>query len=184
MYKEDLAVDNLQWLIIFTNPSARVGYDPRSIFKRSLIGLNSEFSFSYTSCPTKAVEPSLPYYLPIAGGRIIGIIPFPRVLVLCEMQSILSRNWTRVAVSISYDDNYVITGTTTYNGWYAIKPNQTKPNQNDLILRYMTRKGLIRCKKNNQPTNIWKQWWHCLFRYCYFSFAKRYIGAVSDYLSV
>ena len=33
-------------LIIFTNPSARAGYDTRSIFKRSLTGLNSEFSFS------------------------------------------------------------------------------------------------------------------------------------------
>ena len=71
--------------IIFTNPSAQVGYDTRSIFKRSLTGLNSEFSFSSTSCLTKAEEPSLPYYLPIAGGRIIGFIPFPRVLVLCEM---------------------------------------------------------------------------------------------------
>ena len=28
------------------NPSARAGYDTRSIFKRSLVGLNSEFSFS------------------------------------------------------------------------------------------------------------------------------------------
>ena len=33
----------------------------------SLTGLNSEFSFSYTSS-----EFSLPYYLPIAGGRIIS----------------------------------------------------------------------------------------------------------------
>ena len=32
--------------ILFTNPSARAGYDTRSIFKRSLAGLNSEFSFS------------------------------------------------------------------------------------------------------------------------------------------
>ena len=71
---------------IFTNPSARAGYDTRSVFKRSLTGFNSEFSFS-TSCHTKAEEPSQPYYLPIAGGRIIGFIPFPRVLVLCEMQS-------------------------------------------------------------------------------------------------
>ena len=31
---------------IFTNPSARAGYDTRSIFKRGLTGLNSEFSFS------------------------------------------------------------------------------------------------------------------------------------------
>ena len=37
----------------------------RSIFKRSLTGLNSEFSFSSTSCLTKAEEPSLSYYLPI-----------------------------------------------------------------------------------------------------------------------
>ena len=37
------------WVILFTlftNPSARAGYDTRSIFKRSLTGLNSEFSFS------------------------------------------------------------------------------------------------------------------------------------------
>ena len=76
-----------------------------------LTGLNSEFSFSKNSCLTKAEEPSLPYYFPIAGGRIIGFIPFPRVLVLCEMQSVSSRIWTRVAVSIFYDDNYNTTGT-------------------------------------------------------------------------
>ena len=73
-------------LSIFTNPSAQAGYDTRSIFKRSLTGLISGFSFSYTSCITKAEEPSLSYYLPIAGGRIIGFIPFSRVLLLCEMQ--------------------------------------------------------------------------------------------------
>ena len=33
-------------LMIFTNPSDRAGYDTRSIFKRSLTGLNSEFSLS------------------------------------------------------------------------------------------------------------------------------------------
>ena len=81
------------------------------IFKRSLTGLNSEFSFSKTSCLTKAEEISLSYYLPIAGGRIIGFIPFPRVLVLCEMQSASSRIWNRVAVSISYDDNHYTTST-------------------------------------------------------------------------
>ena len=35
-----------QPIYIFTDPSARAGYDTRSIFKRSLTGLNSEFSFS------------------------------------------------------------------------------------------------------------------------------------------
>ena len=33
-------------LVLFTNPSARAGYDTRSVFKQSLTGLNSEFSFS------------------------------------------------------------------------------------------------------------------------------------------
>ena len=33
-------------MILFINPSARAGYDTRSIFKRSLTGLKSEFSFS------------------------------------------------------------------------------------------------------------------------------------------
>ena len=103
----------VEFSILFTNPSARVGYDTRSIFKRSLTGLNSEFSLSYTSCLTKAEELSLSYYLPIAGGRIIGFIPFLRVLALCEMQSVSSRIWTRVGVSISYDDNHYTTGTST-----------------------------------------------------------------------
>ena len=34
------------YFIIFTNPSAWAGYDTRSILKRSLTGLSSEFSFS------------------------------------------------------------------------------------------------------------------------------------------
>ena len=37
---------SLRGLILFTNPSARAGYDTRSTFKQSLTGLNSEFSFS------------------------------------------------------------------------------------------------------------------------------------------
>ena len=105
--------------ILFTNPSARAGYDTRSIFKRSLTGLNSDFSFSETSCLTKAEEPSLSFYLPTAGGRIIGFIP--RVLVLCEIQSASSRIWTRVAVSISYNDNHYTTGT---SAWRSIEVKQ------------------------------------------------------------
>ena len=54
----------------------------------------------------KAEEPSLTYYLSIAGRRIMGFIAFPRVLVHCEMLSVSSRIWTHVAVSISYDDNH------------------------------------------------------------------------------
>ena len=39
-------LDVLKSVVLFTNPSARAGYDTRSIFKRSLTGLNLEFSFS------------------------------------------------------------------------------------------------------------------------------------------
>ena len=66
-------------VFISINPSAWAGYDTMSVFKWSLTGFNSEFSFSSTSCLTKAEELSLPYYFHIAG-----FIPFPRVLVLCE----------------------------------------------------------------------------------------------------
>ena len=80
----------MMMMMIFTNPSARAGYDTRPIFQQSLTDLNSEYSFPQTSCLTKDEEPSLSYYLPIAGGRIIGFIPFPRVLVLCEMKAVSS----------------------------------------------------------------------------------------------
>ena len=51
---------------------------------RSLIDFNSEFSFFLTGYHIKFKEPSLSYYLPIFGARIIKLIPFPRVLLLCE----------------------------------------------------------------------------------------------------
>ena len=44
--KANLSVTQYYLFTIFTNPSARAGYDTKSIFKRSLTGLNSEFSFS------------------------------------------------------------------------------------------------------------------------------------------
>ena len=41
LYTKDIC-----WWSYLPNPSARAGYDTRSIFKRSLTGLGSEFSFS------------------------------------------------------------------------------------------------------------------------------------------
>ena len=57
--------------------------------KLSLIGLNSEFSFSSTGCHTKVEEPILCYYLP--GERIIVFIAFSRALTLYKMQTVSSR---------------------------------------------------------------------------------------------
>ena len=61
-------------------PTPPLGQDMTQgqFFKRSLTGLNSEFSFSETSCLTKAEEPSLSYYLPIAGGENNWIHTFPK----------------------------------------------------------------------------------------------------------
>ena len=62
------------------------------------------------------------YYLPIDGGRIIVFIPFPRILAICEMQSVWSRIWICVTMSISYDDNHYTTSTSlqvTYDRLYC-----------------------------------------------------------------
>ena len=40
---------------------------------------------------------------------MVGFILFWMVLALCEIQTVLSRFWTRFAVSISYDVNYCTT---------------------------------------------------------------------------
>ena len=76
----------------------------------SLTGLNSEFSFSLTGSLTKDKEPILLYYLSIAGGRIIRFIPLLRILEISETLLVASKIWTRVAVSIFYDDNHYTTG--------------------------------------------------------------------------
>ena len=47
--------------------------------------LEKKIDGNYTRMLRTILNPSLPYYFPIAGGRIIGFIPFPRVLVLCEI---------------------------------------------------------------------------------------------------
>ena len=49
---------------IYPTPPLEEDMTQGQFFKQSLTGLNSE-----TSCLTKAEEPSLTYYLPIAGGE-------------------------------------------------------------------------------------------------------------------
>ena len=71
-----------------------------------LTHLNSEFSSSYTNCHIKVRELSLLYYLPITGRRIVGFIHFLRVLVLCEIETALSKIWTWVAIANFYDANH------------------------------------------------------------------------------
>ena len=54
---------------------------------------------------------------------------------ISEMQSVSSRNWTRVAVSISCDDNHYTMGTSTNwnidytTKWYMHKPKSVRENE-------------------------------------------------------
>ena len=50
-------------------------------------------------------EPSLPYYLPIAGRGKVGFIPFPRVSKPYEMQTTLLKIWTQEAKSTANNSN-------------------------------------------------------------------------------
>ena len=79
----------LSCMCVCNNPSTQ------SIFMRSLTGLNSECSFSGYGCLIYAKEPSLPKHLPISGEKIMGFIPFPWVLVICEIKTTLYRIRTR-----------------------------------------------------------------------------------------
>ena len=60
-------------------PLQEQGVIRSQFIKRSLTVFSSAFSFFYTDCLTKAKEPSLPYFLPISGDRIIEHILFHRV---------------------------------------------------------------------------------------------------------
>ena len=53
------------------------------------------------------LEHFLACYLPIAEGRTEGFILFSKALLRSEMQTLLSRIWTHVTNSISYDNHYV-----------------------------------------------------------------------------
>ena len=68
--------------------------------------MNSEFSKLKTGRLTKVKETSLPYYLPIPGERTNRFMAFSKELKWSKIQTILSRIWTWVDDSISYDDNH------------------------------------------------------------------------------
>ena len=68
------------------NLSAQAVCNTRSIFKTTS-SLKLEFSFSLTGCSTEVKEPSLPYcLLKDWGGE--QMYTFPKVLALCEMESL------------------------------------------------------------------------------------------------
>ena len=82
-----------------------------SIFEWSATGLNLEFYFSWTGCYTKVKELTLSYYLPIAWAKIVGFIPFARVLGLCENANSLIQGLN----SGHYDCNHYAMSVYKYN---------------------------------------------------------------------
>ena len=72
-------------ICIYTTPLLQAGCNIMSIFKQSTAGLNSAFSFFYTGCLTKAKEPSLLNYLPIARGWTDRFMPLPKVWAQSEI---------------------------------------------------------------------------------------------------
>ena len=102
---------------IYTYTSAQAEYDK----------VISKQSFEFRDFPSRLVTiPRLkssvcPTILPIAGGRIIGFILFPWLLALYEMLTDLSRIWTCVFISISYNSiHYTINGSSIYLSIYII----------------------------------------------------------------
>ena len=61
-----------------------------------------------TSCYTKLKTFCMSNYFNLGDESLIEYIPFPNVLVLCEMPTASSRIWTWVDVSSSHEDNYYI----------------------------------------------------------------------------
>ena len=59
-------------------PPLRQDMTQGQLFKWSLTGLNSEFSFSSTSCLFKAEEPTLPYYFTHSLRENNWIQTFPK----------------------------------------------------------------------------------------------------------
>ena len=84
-------IDSYQvWTNIIKNvfTQSLLGYDTRSIFERSKIGLNPEFFFS------KAKEPYLLFYLFKARWRIDGAMPWLRFELWLLIQFLMSKTMT------------------------------------------------------------------------------------------
>ena len=89
-----------KYVSICPPPTPLAAWDKKSIFKRSVDGLNSEISFSNPSCLIYAKEFCLNYYLPIVGGRREGFMLYPEF----ELRSFIPFH-TMVTVTLSSSPN-------------------------------------------------------------------------------
>ena len=72
------------YIHVFTISFARAGVTENQLFKQSLTALNSD------RLPYKVRDSILLYHLP--GRKILGFIPFPMVLTLCQKQTSLVKD--------------------------------------------------------------------------------------------
>ena len=88
----DLALNNLQKLICHktqtTNQIHTSRMQHKVNFRQSFTGLNFP---RLVAIPRLIKEPNWLYNLSTAGERIVGFMPFPGALALCEMQTASSR---------------------------------------------------------------------------------------------
>ena len=81
----------------------------------------------YLYLPTPSAHDTRSIFQQNLTERIIWLLLFPRVLLLCEMQSASPRIWTHIVVYIFYDDNHYTTSIseegieyTLHNSWQKI----------------------------------------------------------------
>ena len=88
------------YIYTHTNPFATQG----QFFKRSLTGWILSFHSPKPVAIPRLKSPVCPIILPIGWGRIVGFIPFPKILELCKIKTAPCRIWTQFHVSISYNN--------------------------------------------------------------------------------
>ena len=96
--------------VYLPSSSTRIWFDTRSIFERSFISFNSSFPSPRLVVILKLK--SLSTLLFTHSKRVNSLShSLPRVFALRNMQTASSRIWTRVTVSIFYDDNHYTAST-------------------------------------------------------------------------
>ena len=82
------------------------------------------------------------------------------------MQSVSSRIWTRVALSISYDNNHYSTGTCRENFWLILFPKQltlsemlTASKDLSYVNKYCTTSSSLYLYLIFRPTLVFNTWW-------------------------
>ena len=103
------------YIYIYINSFTRVGRDTKSIFKSTLIGLNSEFSFSVISCHTKFKGLSLLYYLHFAVRRIQRLSCYVKckqgrpelVSIFYDYNHYTTSAWIRIIIINEKSDKYL-----------------------------------------------------------------------------